>query len=249
VIDPNGEEIGAEVYTTRGPVGGLIGIGSGTTTEHFDRGGGLSYHAKLWADVRPDLRASVSAYRVDFSGTGTGSSTGGDSSTLFSGNRSGGPYAAVFSGGDAPGQILPRAGKDMWAVQGDLTWNHWPWEAYTFVGWTQDEDINGSAAGTPAERWLYGGVEGVWHLTSAVYLAARYSYGLGRAVNDVSTHGWVDRIQVGGGYWLTRSILAKLEYVYEAYHDFPAAAGRVSGVDAFRSPSFNGAVVEVSFSF
>ena len=55
----------------------------------------------------------------------------------------------------------------MWAVQGDLMWNHWPIEVYTFVGWAQDEDINGSAPGTPAERWLYGGVEGVYHITPA----------------------------------------------------------------------------------
>ena len=127
LVDPNVEEIGGEVYSIKGPIYWLVGIASGTTTEHFDYGSEPSFHANFWAYPLPSLRTSVSAYYVDLSGSA-------DTSYLYANGRSGGSYAAVFLGGDNPGQILPQAGKQVTAVQGDLTWNQWPFELYANVG-------------------------------------------------------------------------------------------------------------------
>lgn len=243
LVDPNVEEIGGEVYSVKGPIYWLFGVASGTTTEHFDYGGAQpSFHAKLWAYPLPALRTSVSAYHVDLSESA-------DTSYLYANGRSGGAFAAVLGGGDNPGQILPQAGKDVTAVQGDLTWNQWPIELYANVGWSQDSDINGAKPGTPAERWIYATVEPVYHITPAAYVAGRYSYAQAQSVNGVGSHGWVDRAEIGGGYWITNNILGKAEYVYEQYHGFSGADGVVSGVDGFRSPRFSGLVVEVSFCF
>jgi hypothetical protein len=242
LVDPNVEEIGGEIYSVKGPVYGLFGIGSGTTTEHFDYGGNPSFHAKIWANPLPNLRTSVSAYHVELAQSA-------DTSYLYTNGRSGGAFASVFGGGDNPGQILPQAGKDITAVQGDVTWNHWPFEIYSNVGWTQDADTNGPAIGTPSERWIYGTFEPVYHITPALYLAARYSYAVAQSVHGVPSNGWVDRIEVGGGYWLTNNLLGKLEYVYQQYHGFSAADGMVDGVEGFRNPRFSGVVLEVSFSF
>ncbi len=244
LIDPNVEELGAELYSIKGPIYWLIGVGSGTTTEYFDYGSSASVHAKLWAYPLPDLRTSVSAYHVDLSGTNMADQT----SDLYNAGRSGEPFAAVFGGGDDPGSILPAAGKDVTAVEGDATWNHWPFEIYSNVGYTQDSDTNGPTPGTPAERWLYGTVEPVYHFTPAIYMAARYSFGVASAVNGVSTDGWVDRIEAGAGYWITNSLLGKLEYVYQQYHGFAADTGTVSGVEASPSPRFNGVLLEISWS-
>jgi hypothetical protein len=242
LLDPNVEEIGGEVYTIKGPVYALAGVGSGTTTEHFDYGSEPSVHGKLWGYPLPDVRTSISAYHVDLSGSA-------DTSYLFFNGRSGGAFAAVFGGGDNPGQILPQGGKDVTAVQGDVTWNHWPFEVYSNVGWVQDSDINGPSAGSPSERWIYGTFEPVFHLTPSLYVAARYSFGVATSVNGVSSNGWVDRAEAGAGYWITNNLLGKLEYVYQQYHDFSSADGVVSGVDGFDSPRFSGVVMEVSFSF
>ena len=244
LIDPNVEELGAELYSIKGPVYWLIGVGSGTTTEYFDYGSSASFHGKLWAYPLPDLRTSVSAYHVDLSGTNTAN----QNSDLYNAGRSGEPFAAVFGGGDDPGSILPGNGKDVTAVEGDATWNHWPFEVYSNVGYTQDSDTNGPTPGTPAERWLYGTFEPVYHFTPAIYVAARYSFGVANAVHGVETDGWVDRIEVGGGYWITNSVLSKLEYVYQQYHGFAADTGEVSGVDASPNPRFNGVLLEISWS-
>ncbi len=242
IVDPNVEEIGGEVYNTSGPIYWLFGAGSGTTTEHFDRGAEPSVHAKVWGYPLPEVRTSLSAYHVDLSDSN-------DTSNLFAASRSGGSFAGVFGGGDSPGQILPRSGKDSTAVQGDVTWNHWPFEVYGNLGYVQDTDTNGKAPGAPAERWVYGGIEGVYHLSSALYVAGRYSVAVANAVHGVSTSGWADRAEIGGGYWITRNLLAKVSYVYESFHGFDASDGVVSGVDAGRNPDFNGVLMEVSFGF
>ena len=130
-----------------------------------------------------------------------------------------------------------------------MTWNRWPFELYSNVGWVQDSDINGPAAGSPSERWIYGTIEPVYHITPALFLAGRYSYAVAQSVNGVHSDGWVDRAEVGVGYWFTNNILGKVEYVYQQYHEFSVADGLVSGVDAAGSPRFSGAIMEVSFSF
>ncbi len=243
VVDPNTEEIGAEVYSVKGPLYWLVGLGSGTTTEHFDYGSLPDVHGKLWGYPLHDLRLSFSAYYANLAGTTAAANLATDYETshLYSAERSGGVYAAVFGGGDNPGQITPLDGLDVQAYQADITWEHWPWEVYSFVGWTGDSAYD--------ERWLYGSAESVYHINSALYLAGRFSYGVAGAVHGVDTSGWVDRFQIGGGYWFTKSLLAKLEYVYQQYNNFNSAAGVVDGVEAVDNPRFSGVVMEVSFSF
>ncbi len=243
LVDPNTEEIGAEVYSVKGPVYWLVGAGSGTTTEHFDYGSLPDVHGKLWGYPLKDVRLSFSAYYDNLAGA----SRGTEVSHLYSAERSGGVYAAVFGGGDNPGQITPLDGLDMQAYQMDITWNHWPWEMYSFVGWTGDSAYR--------ERWLYGSAEAVYHINAALYLAGRFSYAVAGAVHPtgaasgVDSSGWVDRFQVGGGYWLTKDLLAKLEYVYQQYNNFDPNTGVVDGVEAYHNPRFSGVVMEVSFGF
>jgi hypothetical protein len=64
----------------------------------------------------------------------------------------------------------------------------------------------------------------------------------------VKTNGWVDRAEVGVGYWMTNDILLKLEGVYEQYNNFGANTGTVDGVLAGRDPNFVGGIMEISWS-
>jgi hypothetical protein len=257
LVDPNVEEIGGEIYSVKGPIYGLFGVGGGSTTEHFDIGYQPSIHGKIWAYPVPEVRTAISAYHVHLGDSA-------DESYLYANGRSGGTFAGVFGNPDDPGQILPQAGKDVTAVQGDLTWLHWPEEVYSNVGWVQDADIgsNGTPAtgsqallppgAKPSERWLYAALEPVYHITPALYVAGRYSVALAQTVNGVDSNGWVDRAEVGGGYWFTNNLLFKAEYVYEQFHGFDSTLDLINGyggVDGGRNPSFNGLVAEVSFSF
>ena len=116
-------------------------------------------------------------------------------------------------------------------------------------GWIQDEDPNGSLPDSPENSWTYGAAEAVYYFTPRLYGAARYSLALPNEIDGHSSDGMAHRIQLGGGYWLTKNMLAKLEGVYQTYTDFDAADGLVGGVDAFEEPAFYGVIVELSFAF
>lgn len=244
VIDPEMVDIGAEIFSKPGKFNWLVGVSNGTNTEDFKDGRGTALHGKVWADIEP-IRAALSVFRVDHSDNpvGTGSRT-----TLFAGNRDGERYGGVFGGGQAPGQILPAAGKDVTAWQADLAYNGSRLNLYANYGDTEDADANGSLPGTPVENWVYYAGEAVFHITENGYVATRYSTGEAKKLGGVSSDGSVDRLQVGGGYWLTDNMLAKLEYVTEQYSDFRTGTV-LNGMQAWRDPEFDGFVMEVSFSF
>jgi hypothetical protein len=250
LIDPDVEEIGMEIYSKPNDVlDWLVGVSSGTTTENLNEGRGIaSVHGKLWRNWNDDFRTSVSGYYVDHSDNPPGGATGTKGS-LFSGRRSGGPYGAVFGGGNGPGEIFVGADQLVTAFQGDVTWTPGPWEFYGNLGYVQDADPNGSLPGSPETSWTYGAAEAVYYFTPRVYAASRYSLATANEISGTSADGLAHRIQIGGGYWVTRNVLAKLEGVYQTFSDFDASEGLIGGVDASQDPSFYGVIFEVSFAF
>src|SRR5207237_6693920 len=120
---------------------------------------------------------------------------------LFSGNRGGERYGAVLGGGQAPGQILPGAGKDLTAYQLDATWDmpNLPLKFYGNYGLTKDRDTNGPSAGTPEERWRYFAADAKWNLAPSLYAAVRYSGAGADKLKGLSSDGRVNRIQIGRG--------------------------------------------------
>jgi len=248
MVDPDVEEIGMEFFSKPSTFNWLFGISSGTTTENFSEGRGIaSVHGKLWGNPLKDLRLSASAYYVDHTdnpNTGPGSTKG----ALFSARRSGGPYGGVIGGGDSPGDVVIGQDQQDVAVQVDATWTPGQFELYGHLGWVKDADTNGSLPLELEDRWIYGAIEGAYHFTPRAYLAARYCYATAQELASVSSDGHVQRIQVGGGYWLTKNVLTKVEYVYEKFNGFdPTSWTNGTGVDVSRDPSFSGLIFEVSF--
>ncbi len=250
VVDPNIVSIGMQANSKPGTrFGWLIGVNNGTTTEDWNAGRGLAANGKLiFYPIKP-LRTSVSYMVADNSENPT-KTAGGSGLQMFSGNRSGERYAGVMGGGQAPGNVFPQAGEKFSAAQFDVTYDgSSPLELYGHVGRTQDKDINGSAAGTPEETWNYYAADVVYKITSALYAAARYSGATTDMLNGRETDGKVNRIQIGGGLWLTRNMLAKVEYVTQKYKGFRQGDMVNNGIQAWRNPEFNGFVAEVSFAF
>ena len=250
VIDPNIVSIGMQASSKHnGRYGWLVGVSNGTTTEDWNVGRGFAYNGKLIFYPVKSLRTSVSYIGTDQSDNPT-KAQGGSSMQMFTGNRSGERYAGVLGGGQAPGNVFPQAGEKFSAAQFDVTFdNGSPVELYGHYGLTQDQDINGTAPGTPEEKWTYFAGHVVYKFTPALYAAARYSNASTSMLAGNASDGKVDRYQVGGGLWLTRNLLVKLEYVNQKYDGF--ATGQVvnNGIQAWKSPSFSGVISEVSFSF
>jgi hypothetical protein len=250
VIDPNIVSIGMQASSKPGSrFGWLVGASNGTTTEDWNVGRGFAYNGKLIFYPVKALRTSVSYIGTDQSDNPT-KAAGGSSMQMFTGNRSGERYAGVLGGGQAPGNVFPQAGEKFSAAQFDVTFNNGsPIELYGHYGMTQDLDINGSAAGTPEEKWTYFAGDMVYRFTPAIYGAVRYSNASTSQLAGNHSDGKVDRVQVGGGLWLTKNLLVKMEYVNQQYDGF--AEGQIvnNGIQAWKNPSFSGVISEVSFSF
>lgn len=250
VVDPNIVSIGMQASSKPGSrFGWVLGASNGTTTEDWNVGRGFAYNGKLIFHPVKSLRTSVS-YIVTDQSDNPNKSGGGSQMQMFTGNRSGERYAGVMGGGQAPGNVFPQAGEKFSAAQFDVTFNNGsPLELYGHYGITQDKDINGSLAGSPEEKWTYYAGDVVYRFTPALYAAARYSSASTSMLAGNASDGRVDRIQIGGGLWLTRNLLMKLEYVDQKYDGF--AVGQIvnNGIQAWRNPSFSGVISEVSFSF
>ncbi|HKJ33529.1 MAG TPA: hypothetical protein VKA34_16960 [Balneolales bacterium] len=89
-------------------------------------------------------------------------------------------------------------------------------------------------------------IEGQYFLTKSVYIAGRYNYvkgylaaaGLPGDVTPVNSEK-VNRVQIGGGWYLTKNILAKLEYVSQNYNNFPVNS-------VYDDGKFHGLMVEAA---
>jgi hypothetical protein len=245
VVDPNFVSVGVQAMSKPGRLGWVGAITNGTNTEDFSSGRGYAFNGKLYAYPIKPLRLSGSFYRVNHEESST------SRATLFSGNRSGERYGAVLGGGQAPGDVLPNTGKDLTAYQGDMTFDEVtiPVKLYAHYGMTRDTDVNGPAPGTPEERWSYYAAQAMYKFTPAAYAVARYSAANADKIAGASSSGRVNRIQVGGGLWFTRNMLAKVEYVTQKYSGFANGVVLNNGIAASRNPSFKGLISEVSFSF
>lgn len=250
VIDPNIVSIGMQASSKPGTrYGWLVGVSNGTTTENWNVGRGFAYNGKLIFYPVKSLRTSLSYIATDQSDNPT-ASAGGSSMQMFTGNRSGERYAGIMGGGQAPGNVFPQGGEKFSAAQFDVTWkNDSPLELYGHIGRTQDLDINGSAAGTPEEKWGYFAGDVVYRITPALYAAARYSNATADTVNGAASDGKVNRIQLGGGLWVSKNLLLKVEYVNQKYSGFAEGVVVNNGIQAWRDPQFSGVISEVSFSF
>lgn len=251
VVDPNIVSIGLQANSKPGQrFGWLVGVNNGTTTEDWSVGRGFAVNGKLIYNPIQPLRTSVSYMTADQSDN-PNKSGGGSQLQMFTGNRGGERYAGVMGGGQAPGNVFPQAGEKFSAAQFDITYDDaaFPLKLYGHFGRAQDKDINGSMPGTPEEVWDYYAGDVVYRFTPALYAAARYSAATTDMLTGRATDGKVDRIQVGGGFFITRNMLMKLEYVTQQYRGFRAGDMVNNGIQAWRDPEFNGFVAEVSFAF
>lgn len=245
VIDPNFVSVGVQAQSKPGRFGWVAAVTNGTNTEDFSYGRGTAVNAKLFVYPIESLRVSASGYHVNHSVSAT------SRATLFSGNRSGERYGAVLGGGQAPGDVLPNTGKDLIAYQGDVTFDakSIPVKFYAHYGVTQDDDVNGPAAGNPEEKWAYYAAEGKLQVSKTLYGAVRYSVADPKLIAGVASNGKVDRLQVGGGLWLTKNLLVKAEWVNQKYSGFAPGVVVNNGIQAWKNPAFKGFVSEVSFAF
>jgi hypothetical protein len=235
-------EIGAEGYV-RTPSGllAMAGITGGEIrgTVEAPQNRAPSYLAKVGFDHSWDPHTRV---RLTGSLYTTAKS---QNNTLYSGSRAGSPYfdvlantASTVSAQAWNGDIQPGFSSKITAMVVNPFVKFHSLELFGNF-----EQAKGRKASETADRkWTQTAGEGLYRFChDTFYVAGRYDIAKGRMVgmtNDVT----VDRLQLGGGLFLTSNVMMKAEYVHQQHKDYPVT-------DILSAGEFEGAMVAAVVSF
>jgi hypothetical protein len=228
ILDAFTTEVGEEVYLRHGPwlamssitggeVHGQVTAPGRRTASFIEK---LGFDHQLTPEVR--LRLTGSAY----------ANWRAASSTLYTGDRGGSPYYDVLENLASneqdqawSGQIRPGFANAVHAYVMNPFIKIQNLELFGNI-----ETATGKADAELRKRTLrQQATDVVYRLwQNRLYGAVRYNRVQGQLpgiANDVT----VDRTELGGGWFVTPIILAKAEYVWQRYHDFPVTDIRNGG--------------------
>jgi len=218
---------------------GVIGVSNGKLNQSpLEGDDGFSFYTKLGYDsqINEDLRLRL---------TGSLYSSNDRSSRdyLYNGDRAGARYYNVLEGeNDARvSDFLPRFNTGF-GYQTAIQFNPFvKFKGLEFFGVIEvanngDSDIGGGFTQIGTEFiYRFGGKD-------QLYFGGRYNSVTGEAT-DGSPTSEIKRTNIGGGWFLTRNVLTKIEYVTSSYD------GEAFDASKFQGAKFSGVVVEAVISF
>ena len=264
IVDAFATEIGGEVYVQKAGLLGMVGVSNGmirgnvdyvqpsvnpTTGDVIDANTSRnpSIYLKLAADrtFTDFLRARLSgSYYHNNSSAGTGL-------TLYSGDRAGSNYHNVLErapvGQALPastalftsGRLNPAFSKKIHAfmLNGFV-------KAYGLEVFGTYENAKGRTRTETVRRDMTQWAADVvfrFGRNENFYIGGRYN-GVNAELSGIANEVKVSRVAAAAGWFLTRNILLKGEYVQQEYEDFPTTDFRAGG-------KFNGYVIEAVVGF
>lgn len=253
IMDAFTTEIGGDILVRKSGFLGMVGVTGGEiqggVTRPEERSlavlGKVGYDAQMSPDLR--VRLTGSAYH-------NGNALG---STLYAGDRGGSRYylvmeppTATTSANFTSGRLNPGFREAVTAFMVNPFVKFMGFELFgTYERATgrmanESEDVG--------RVWQQFAVEGLYRFLPGerAYVGARYNVADGNLlgpvvagqVTDAGAEVSVDRIAIAAGWFPTRNLLLKGEYVRQNYNDFPTADIRNGG-------EFNGFVIEGVVSF
>lgn len=259
IMDDFATEIGGEIYVQKNGLIGMLGVTNGMIKGHVD-----SVFETQYDD---DTRRAPSIYfkggvdkqlteklRLRLTGSYyTNPSSGGSGLTLFGGDRTGSNYQNVMErvplGSPNPastavafsGRLNPAFSKKLSALMFNGFVKYSGFELFgTYEiakGRTKNE--------VDTRKFNQFAIDGLYRFGSKenVYVGAKYNTLSGRLAGAAFTDDiTVNRTAFAAGWFVTRNILMKGEYVIQNYKDFPTTDFRSSG-------KFNGVVIEAVVGF
>lgn len=243
IMDSFTTEVGGEVYVYSGPVFGMIGLTNGKLNQSTVEGpiktkpsflAKLGYDKQMNDDFR--FRLTGSLFRVSQN----------SSIYLYSGDRAGSRYYNVIQPGNfragrfAP-VFTPARGED--PAAGEMTSiminPFMKFRVLEFYG--VFENASGKIETESSSRsytQLAGELLYRFGANEDFYLGGRYNTVSGEQVDGSDID--ISRINIGGGWFMTNNVLAKLEYVSQKYDGFTGT---------FAGAEFNGIFIEAVVSF
>ena len=229
IMDSFTTEVGAEAYLKTKGIIAMAGLTGGEIRGTVVTPGrrGPAFLGKLGVDSQVNehlrVRLTGSMYRTEKA----------MNSTLYGGDRAGSRYYWVLENTQATesanftsGLINPGFRNEVTAFMVNPFVKYRGLEVFGVL-----ERAEGRAVNEVADRtWNQYAVDAVYRFLpkDRVYVGARYNRAEGDVLNLANEAG-ADRWQVGGGWFITPAILAKVEYVNQEYFGYPATDIRNGG--------------------
>ncbi len=263
IMDEFATEIGGAVYVKKNGFFGMFGLTNGMIKGNIDSllvasnpDGDLHKSPSIQLKAGFDKKLSDDL-RVRVSGSYYGNQSCGGN-TLFGGDRTGSNYQFVMelnsaaassaTGAGTPlafsGRLNPGFGKKINAF---MVNEFVKYKGFEFFA-TEEASSGRTAKETSTRNANQYSVEGVYRFGSAekVFLGAKYNSVSAQLADGAVTYGGkfvtVNRMAIAGGWFVSKSVLLKAEYVNQVYKDFPGADSRYNG-------KFSGYVVEAVVGF
>jgi len=228
ILDDFTTEIGAEAYLRSNGVIAMLGATGGEVHGQVTNptGRSMTVLGKLGFDE------SLDNIRVRLTGSFYANNKAA-SNTLFTGDRGGSMYYDVLENSASTetanawsGQVRPGFSNK---VNAEVINPFIKIGGAEFFG--NFETATGGAFSEPKLRTLHQNVyEGLYRFgDNDFYLGGRYITLTGQLIPKSSTDYSVNRYQLGGGWFVTPNVLAKLEWVNQKYNDFPLTDIRSGG--------------------
>ena len=245
LMDSYTTEVAGEVYYYNEGIMAMFGLSNGKLNQSVEESdiktkptvyGKLAYDKTFGEGLR--FRLSGSILNVGQS----------PSIYLYSGDRAGSRYYDVIQGGNfRSGRVSPdfTPGFGQPAAAGEMT--SFMLNPFVKFGGLEFYGVFENATGkisSAAESRSFNQYAGEllyrFGADEDIYLGTRYNYVDGETQNgDIE----VDRFNIGGGWFLTKNVMAKLEYVTQSYDGAGYAGGPYAGAQ------FDGVMLEAIISF
>jgi hypothetical protein len=257
IVDAFGTEIGGEVYYQRSGFIGMVGLSNGMVKGSVDsttstaQNGTIHKNPAIYGKVGFDkqvndivrLRLTGSYYHIASS----------PSNDLYFGDRAGSnywmvmekPYVVPPSGtsayeGDAfSGRINPGFG---YKVDAFMLNGFAKIKGFEFFG-TLEHAMGRTSTELSNRQFTQYAVDGIYRFgrSENLFIGVRYNNVLAE-LKGIGAPVTIDRVALAGGWFLTKNVLLKGEYVTQNYRDFPTTDYRNGG-------KFNGYVIAATIGF
>ncbi|MCW9707298.1 hypothetical protein [Fodinibius salsisoli] len=244
LMDSFTTEVAGELYFFNEGLLAMVGVSNGKLNQSVEAGD-IKTHATLYGKLGFDKQFNEEL-RLRLTGSILNVSNS-PSIYLYSGDRAGSRYYDVIEGGNfrsgriapdfTPGRGAPAAAGEMTAIMVNPFFKVGGLEFFGLY-----ENTSGNVKGFDSRTFNQYGGELLYRLgaNENFYLGGRYNYVEGETQGgDIE----VDRFNIGGGWFLTKNVLAKFEYVKQTYD------GDAYIDTAYDEAEFDGVMLEAIISF
>ncbi|HRN47112.1 MAG TPA: hypothetical protein PKW69_03680 [Niabella sp.] len=256
IMDAFATEVAGEFYLKNNGLLGMVGISNGLINGGYQHpqvvisGQTHKYHRNPSIYAKGAIDKNIGDLRVRGAASIYYNASDGRS-TLYGGDRTGSNYFFVMEGATAnakdnafSGRVDPGLTNQIRAIQLNGFMKFHGLELFGTYENAKGRNVSERFTNSPKRNVNQIALDAIYRLGAKenVYIGGRYNTVNGQLLASSADKQSVNRIAIGGGWFLTKNILLKAEYVDQKFNDYPSTS-------IFNKGGFKGGVVEAVIGF